>query len=496
MELRSRHRQQLRRAAMTAALGALIVPATAGAATKKTPSVTKVTPKTAHVGDTLTISGKNFRKGKGKNRVLFKRDGGKGLFVKAGLSTAKKLKVVIPKELEKYMVVRNGAPSITRFRVRILSTKLSKKYTAVKKSPTIAPEPPPPPPAPAATVDPNADTDGDGLTNGFEIGVTKTDPARYDTDGDTISDGYEFRSAIDLNNDDYRHPVASLPYPGKRPYPNPLDAGDADTDFDGDSLTLVEEFSLWKYTVAHGGSPSLDNLSYSDGLKYSIYTADASGRHPALPAAGYPQLNDFMNWLSLSGYGTVTWRGLPGAESLLDLDRSHGVEPAAGHRYGDSRYFQSSETDWLDTHGASWSGGPDGWLSDDERDEDADGLSNYTETHGPLQPEWWTAFYKGEKPFPIVYAGTDLADGDSDGDGVRDGADDQDHDDISNLGEASRNMASGRMPGSTGDTPWWGRVNPFNPCLPDTGSRTCPIYIPAQNAWAPFDGSTDYAVVQ
>jgi len=31
-------------------------------------------------------------------------------------------------------------------------------------------------------------------------------------------------------------------------------------------------------------------------------------------------------------------------------------------------------------------------------------------------------------------------------------------------------------------------VNPFNPCLPFIGSRTCDTYIPFAGAWAPFDG--------
>ena len=31
------------------------------------------------------------------------------------------------------------------------------------------------------------------------------------------------------------------------------------------------------------------------------------------------------------------------------------------------------------------------------------------------------------------------------------------------------------------------RVNPYNPCLPYTDSRTCPISIPFANAWAPFN---------
>src|SRR5689334_15192100 len=136
MELRARSRQQLRRAAMTAALGALLVPATAGAATK-TPVITKVAPKSVSVGDNLTIYGKNFRKGKAKNRVLFKGAGGKTLFVKAGLSTAKKLTLAVPKSLEKYMTVKDGKPVATRFRLRVLAAKLSKSYTASSRSPLI-----------------------------------------------------------------------------------------------------------------------------------------------------------------------------------------------------------------------------------------------------------------------------------------------------------------------------------------------------------------------
>src|SRR4051812_42681996 len=121
MEIRPRTRLQLRRAVLVAALGALVVPATAGAAVQ-TPAITKVTPKTANVGETLTIRGKNFRSGKGKNTVLFKRDKGKALFVKAGLSTKKKITVVIPKTLEKYMAVKDGKPSVTTFRLRVLTS--------------------------------------------------------------------------------------------------------------------------------------------------------------------------------------------------------------------------------------------------------------------------------------------------------------------------------------------------------------------------------------
>ena len=49
--------------------------------------------------------------------------------------------------------------------------------------------------------------------------------------------------------------------------------------------------------------------------------------------------------------------------------------------------------------------------------------------------------YKDEKPYPVVYAGVSPIDPDSDGDSLRDGADDQDHDDVPNFRELSRNMA-------------------------------------------------------
>ena len=109
MALRPRTRLQLRRTVVAAALGALFVPAVADAKTK-TPVITKVTPKIASVGTKITITGKHFRRGKAKNSVLFRRDKGKALFVKADVSTTKKLMVIVPKTLEKYMLVKGDTP--------------------------------------------------------------------------------------------------------------------------------------------------------------------------------------------------------------------------------------------------------------------------------------------------------------------------------------------------------------------------------------------------
>ena len=51
----------------------------------------------------------------------------------------------------------------------------------------------------------------------------------------------------------------------------------------------------------------------------------------------------------------------------------------------------------------------DGNLSDDERDEDADGLTNFDEAHGRMTAGYWTGCY-AEKPFDVAYAGTDIVD--------------------------------------------------------------------------------------
>ena len=43
--------------------------------------------------------------------------------------------------------------------------------------------------------------------------------------------------------------------------------------------------------------------------------------------------------------------------------------------------------------------------------------------------------------------------------------------------------------------PPYGRVQPFNPCLPNINSRSCPTHNPV-DSWAPFDHSLDYLIVQ
>jgi IPT/TIG domain-containing protein len=490
MALRSRTRLQLRRTVVAAALGALFVPAVADAKTK-TPVITKVTPKFASVGTKITITGKNFRRGKAKNSVLFRRDKGKALFVKADVSTTKKLTVIVPKTLEKYMLVKGASPVPTRFKLRVLAAKLTKAYTSSKLSPVIGPEKPAGGSGGGVPTAPDGDCDGDGaknsvdadddndlLADSLEISLS-LDPCSGDTDGDGVEDGFEYQSAVDLNNDDYQSPNSVVPYPAKTPYPNPL-FKDADTDYDGDSLSLSMEYKLWKYTyeVNHTSARTLSPLSYSDGAQYSLSTLEAGvGRRiPSTLAADYLPPQTFRAWANASFYGTPQLFPANGPRvqvpvDLFDMDRNGTVTTAELYYWGGS-----------------------GYVSDDERDEDADGLTNYDENTGRMSAGWWTACYPPEGTYPIAYAGTKAFDADSDGDGILDGADDQDFDDVPNVMELSRSLAGhwarngscGRAGVYDAAAPSETYVNPFNPCLPDMYSRTCTLHPNMAASYAPF----------
>src|SRR3954451_1011295 len=400
----------------TAVLG--ISAGTAAAAKKKAPTypvVSKITPMSVGVGDLLTIKGKGFRAGKNKNTVVFKRYGQRAIFVKAETATSTILTLHVPLKLQAYMKVTNNAPVPSVFAIRIIAKRFGQKFTPRKLSPTVGPagsgttttQTPQSAYAQclsAASANPTGDEDKDSLSNALEQKVG-TDPCRADTDGDGLTDGWEYQSALDLNSRAY-------PYPGKKPWPNPLDPTDINSDFDGDGLLAGQEFQLSQYLGSQFNAGG-DIVGYSDG------TQDTGGM---VLTAGNPTLQ------------------------RLDLDH-------------------------------------DGNLTDDERDADNDGLSNMIEYNNAGTQNWWEKGpYKDEKPYKWrVFAETSPVDPDSDGDGVLDGADDQDNDGYDNYTEMEFNYRQGLF------------VQPFNPCVPDPYSVTCSRYIPLDASsvyppWQQVDG--------
>jgi hypothetical protein len=494
----------------------LLVAAPSAFAATKAPTITKVSPMRIKVGSTLTIRGKNFSPRRSGNTIFFRGAGGTSIFVKPIRASRTKLVVKVPKALFRLFKRSDGNALATRMKIRVLTKKFS-KYTSSRLSPVVTATGVPRIGAPGATSGPTgstgptgagpapvtctgSDPDGDLLDNSTEAAIG-TDGCDSDTDNDGVGDGFEYKSAVDLNNDEYQEPNQSLPYPGKKPYPNPLDGSDANVDYDGDALSMSLEQRLWLMSTTPA-SRTLFPLTYSDGMQYSVYTEGPGDRRsPGLPAAGYSKQTDFINWTTANGYRNV----------YVDVHRSD--KPAGVYGLFDTDLNGTDDPSAVsDTDG-------DGFLSDDERDEDADGLSNFDESRGRMQRTWWSGCYSGtasEAAYYVSYLSTDLADPDSDGDGVRDGADDQDHDDIPNLMELSRIAASGNTLDDTEngqrcriddalksaievDEPpfYWheteyGRVNPFNPCLPDTSSRTCARFVEFGSVWAPFDNSPNW----
>jgi len=449
----------------------LMLPAAATAATKgPAPEITRVQPMRISVGGTLTITGRRFKTARNKNTVIFRAGDGRTAFVKPLRATTRKLVLRVPASVARLLKVSNSRQQPTRLKLRVLAGSFS-KFTPKRLSPVVTGAGSGDGPGGGGgggggleVCDSDADHDNDLLANSLELAIG-TDPCLADTDNDQMTDGWEYWSAKDLN-------VKAVPYPGKRPFPNALDpndggppgAGASSYDFDGDGLTTLEEYRAWRYTgssydTAHVAVGLESALGYSDGTKYS-----RASEVPPVPA-----------WRSAS-FGLAN----------------------------PSQPFPVT----YDLHGNG------GSYLDDERDADADGLSNFLESvHGPGRYTWWVGFWKlealqiepwkkksycGQSPGDFdqrPFADLDLADPDVDGDTLLDGEDDQDNDDYSNIVELYETIYDLDGNGAGGVNPaWCGKldglvpsidrggvdwaVNAFNPCVPDDQSRTCPPYKP------------------
>lgn len=218
---------------------------------KTLPTVSSFAPDEVAIGGVLTIKGKNFSLGKNKMLVVFKREGSRRYTAKGTATSSKEMSVIVPDvSFDMPLIVPpNGGNPVhvpTVFQLRLVNKYgMMKKYTPLTKSPTIGPGTPLETPEDCdkdgQINDVDGDDDNDLLSDVIEIGVS-TDPCDPDSDGDAVSDYYEYRVASEFNGG----PI--LPYPWKRPSPDPLQ-GDSAIDRDGDHLTLLEEFQLWRYTA-------------------------------------------------------------------------------------------------------------------------------------------------------------------------------------------------------------------------------------------------------
>ena len=291
---------------LSVALLALLAPAASADAAKsrtKYPSVTKIDPLNLAIGDTMTITGRNFLKGKNRNTVVFKRTKQRAIFAKAVSATSTKIKVVVPEKLRPFLNKQAEQVVPTKFQVRILAKRFGKRYTKLGVSPTIAPmgrttDPvapapagPPPPPADCENDgvmdDVDLDDDNDHMTDAFEQSIG-TDRCKWDTDGDSMSDFWEYESALDLN-------LRALPYPGKRPYPNALDP-DLNVDYDGDGMLAWQEHAMWQ-RYGNGGTV----LNYSDGAQVSNPAEPTTDDRRDVDADG------LLNWWEANGPMRRDW---------------------------------------------------------------------------------------------------------------------------------------------------------------------------------------------
>jgi IPT/TIG domain len=377
-----------------------------------TPLITKVSPMRISVGKLLTIRGRHFRPTKKGNTIIFRSGKGRSAFAKPTRASRTKLVVRVPAAVARLLTVKNSKQRPTRLKLRVLAGKFS-AYTSRRLSPVVT--------GVGAgdggggatgACDTGTDYDGDLLSNSLELAIG-TDPCLRDTDKDGIEDGYEYQSALDLNH----YPVnPPLPYPGKRPYPNALDPGDATTDYDGDGLKLSEEFAAWLDFSSDGharsGRPgSLSNLSYSDGLQRS-------------QSVGAPA-DLLSNWVQdMDGDGLLS-------DDERDVD---------GDGLGN----------WDEQHG------------------------RFTEVWWPAEHDGQNEPLESKYPSINFLDVADLSSGlaltvaDMDGDGVLDGNDDQDHDGLSNKFELNR---PSNWLAVYATTDQWSYVNPFNPCKPFNSSR-------------------------
>ena len=240
----ARIRPSLRRAAFVAALGALMVPATAGAAVhaeasaKKKKAKPPVSPASRRC---RSRSGRSSRSaaapsvaGATRTRSSSSAPAARPIFVKADVGTDQAAAADRARRSSRLRWPRATALPCRPASACACSPRSSASgFTKASRSPIVGPELPPTPGDAAARSrrrrlrrrrrqERRRDRRRRRSPRRRHELRYKTDGCKADSDGDGVTDGYEIQSARDLNDDEYQFAQSVLPYPEKRPYPNAL----------------------------------------------------------------------------------------------------------------------------------------------------------------------------------------------------------------------------------------------------------------------------------
>ena len=350
---------------------------------------------------------------------VFKRDGAPAVFVKADVGTAKLLKVKLPAKLASALLERQR-----RRRRRPASACASSPSASASPSRSAGRSPRDRPELPPAAAEDRRQSSPTPTATATATSSNNRDDA--DDDNDLLADALEMsarhrplqgrhrrrrrrgRLRVPLRpatstTTSTRRPTSYLPYPGKRPYPNAARRRTPDVDYDGDTLTLAEEYGLWKSRSAPR-RPARPRTRSTTPTASSTRSTPVTARRPPPPGARRRRLRQA---------GRLPRLGRP--QRL-----PHGRAPAPGDNWFDARTRVRHPRLRPQRHGRDTPNGGanrpeityydrdrDGRLSDDERDEDADGLTNCRRDPRPrARRSYWKALLRKETPYYLAYAGT------------------------------------------------------------------------------------------
>ncbi len=106
---------------------ALTLPlASAATAPRDAPRLETLGSTAVSVGQTITLTGHGFVRGKGRDVVILQRPGARSIFIRADHATSTRVKLTLPAcRVLPFLDWRAGAPRATRFRVSVLGRRLS-----------------------------------------------------------------------------------------------------------------------------------------------------------------------------------------------------------------------------------------------------------------------------------------------------------------------------------------------------------------------------------